>query len=169
MSVSKKNCRVTPPLRARAPAYDGEYYTSTLRLALWHAFRHHTRGPKPSPVSQSPIRSLEVSGSQTDLLTPGTKGGPRSSLSDIRRFSLEGMGRRTYDETRVTCHPREKNYGDRTPPGLCVPHGRTPVALQCPLPSQGDALFSEQGPGIVVVVSCTKLPQLRVYLCQPTM
>jgi hypothetical protein len=29
--------RETPPLGARAPAYDGEYYTPTLRLALWHA------------------------------------------------------------------------------------------------------------------------------------
>jgi hypothetical protein len=28
----------------------------------------------------------------------------------------------------VTCHPREKNYGHRTPPGPCVPHGGTPEA-----------------------------------------
>jgi hypothetical protein len=33
-----------------------------------------------------------------------------------------------------------------------VPHGGTPAVL-CPLPSRVDALFSEQGPGIVVVVS----------------
>jgi hypothetical protein len=64
----------------------------------------------------------------------------------------------------VTCHPRGENYGDRTQPGPCVPHGRTPVTPQCPLPSRGDALFSEQGPGIVVVVSCTKLSQPRVHL-----
>ena len=67
----------------------------------------------------------------------------------------------------MTCHPRGKNYGDRTPPGPDVPHGGTPVAPQCPLPSRGDALLSEQGPGIVVVMSCTKLPQPRVHLCQP--
>jgi len=42
--------RVTPPLGARGPAYGGEYYTPTLRWALWHAFRQHTRGPRPSPV-----------------------------------------------------------------------------------------------------------------------
>jgi len=42
-SVSTTPCRVTPPLRARAPAYDGEYYTPTLRLAMWHAFAD-TRG-----------------------------------------------------------------------------------------------------------------------------
>ena len=29
--------QVTPPLGARGPAYGGEYYTPTLRLALWHA------------------------------------------------------------------------------------------------------------------------------------
>jgi len=29
--------RVTPPLGTRGPAYGGEYYTPTLRLALWHA------------------------------------------------------------------------------------------------------------------------------------
>jgi hypothetical protein len=43
-------------------------------------------------------------------------GGPGSSLSDVRRISLEGKGRRAQDDTRVTCHAREKNYGDRTPP-----------------------------------------------------
>jgi hypothetical protein len=37
------------------------------------------------------------------------------------------------DEPWVTSHPRGKNYGDRTPPGPCVPHGGTPVALLPPL------------------------------------
>jgi hypothetical protein len=60
---------------------------------------------------------------------------------------------------------RERYVRDRPPPGPCVPYGGTPVATQCPLPSRGDALFSEQWPGIVVVVSCTKLPLPRVYLC----
>jgi hypothetical protein len=35
-SVSITPCRVTPPLGARGPAYDSEYYTP-LRLAMWHA------------------------------------------------------------------------------------------------------------------------------------
>ena len=42
--------------------------------------------------------------------------------------------------------------------GPCVPHNGTPVAhqregreAQCLLPSRDDALFTEQGPGIVVV------------------
>jgi len=52
----------------------------------------------------------------------------------------------------VTSHPRRKNYGDRTPPGACVTHSGTPAALP-----RGDALFSEQGPGIVVVVSREKM------------
>jgi hypothetical protein len=41
--VSTTPCRVTPPLGARAPAYDGECYTPTLRLAMWHALAD-TRG-----------------------------------------------------------------------------------------------------------------------------
>ena len=41
---------MTPPLGTRGPVCGGEYYTPTLRLALWHAFRQHTRGPRPSPV-----------------------------------------------------------------------------------------------------------------------
>jgi hypothetical protein len=57
-------------LGARGPAYGGEYYTPTLHLALWHAFRQHTRGPRPSGPPQSPTRSCEVSGSQTHPLTP---------------------------------------------------------------------------------------------------
>ena len=68
----------------------------------------------------------------------------------------------------MTCHSTGKNYL-RSNLGPCVPHGGTPVAPQCPLPFRVDALFLEQGPGIVVVVSCTELPQPRVYLCQPTM
>ena len=47
--VSTTPCRVTPPLGARAPAYDGECYTSTLRLAMWHALAD-TRGLRPSSV-----------------------------------------------------------------------------------------------------------------------
>jgi hypothetical protein len=54
----------------------------------------------------------------------------------------------------VTCNPRGENNGDRTPPGPCVPHGGTPAA-PVPSPLSGDALFSEQGPG-GVVVSCIK-------------
>jgi hypothetical protein len=49
---------------------------------------------------------------------------------------LEGKGCRTKDDTRVTCHAREKNCGGRTPPGPCVPHGGTPAAPECPLPSR---------------------------------
>jgi hypothetical protein len=49
----------------------------------------------------------------------------------------------------VTCHPREKTYGDRTPPGPCVPHGGTPVAPQCPLPSRGDARTGRYRKGMI--------------------
>ena len=66
--------RVTPPLGTRGPTgHGGEYYTPTLRLALWHAFRQHTRGNVSGPP-QSPTRSVEVSGSQTDPLTPWYNG-----------------------------------------------------------------------------------------------
>jgi len=34
--------QVTPPLGTRGPAYGGECYTPTLRLALWHAFQQHS-------------------------------------------------------------------------------------------------------------------------------
>ena len=50
---------------------------------------------------------------------------------------------------------------------VSISHGGPPAAenlRQCPLPSRDDALFSEQGPGIVVVVSCTKLPPPRIHL-----
>jgi hypothetical protein len=35
---------------AAGPSIGGEYYTPTLRSALWHAFQLHTRGTKPLPV-----------------------------------------------------------------------------------------------------------------------
>ena len=49
--MSTTPCRVTPPLGARAPAHDGEYYTPTLRLA---------RAQTSIGPSQSPSRSLET-------------------------------------------------------------------------------------------------------------
>jgi len=50
VSTTPLGAHTTPPLGARCPAYGGEYFTPTLRLAVWHAFRQHTRGPRPSPV-----------------------------------------------------------------------------------------------------------------------
>ena len=83
-------------LGTRGPAYGGEYYTPTLRLALWHAFRQHTRGPRPSPVRPNHQPALSrVRDPKPIPWPPGTTGGPGSSLSDIRRVSLEGKGRRT--------------------------------------------------------------------------
>jgi hypothetical protein len=54
-SVSSKPCRVTPPLGARAPAYDGKYYHSPFghvaRLAgtrtCTSALGRRFRDPKP--------------------------------------------------------------------------------------------------------------------------
>ena len=145
------------------------------RLAAAHEKAQTVSGPP-----QSPIRSLEVSESQTDLLTLGhagakhpssdrprprcqagsgsTKkstatpssdfrgpqsrrsrefaprksvyslhtgvdpmGAPRSSLSNIRLFSLEGKGRRTQDEKRVTCHSRGGNTGIEPHPAHVFP------------------------------------------------
>jgi hypothetical protein len=88
---------------------------------------------------------------------------PGSSLSDIR--SLEGKGPRTQGEMRVTSHARItlRNTGIEPHPAHVFPTAESLRRLrQCPLPSRGDALFSEQGPGIVVV-SCTKLPQPRIH------
>jgi len=97
---------LTPPLVARAPAYDGEYYTPSLRLAFGYALAAtHKRAQAVSGPPQSLIRSLEVSGSQPDLLTPGTKGGPRSSLSDIRRVSLRERDVARAKTTEMEPHP----------------------------------------------------------------
>ena len=56
-------------------------------------------------------------------------------------FSLEGKGRRKPSEGKKLsppCHPRGKNYGCRTPPGVPgSPHSGTPVASQCPLTHTG--------------------------------
>jgi len=71
LKVDKHNalCRVTLPLGARAPAYDGEYYTSTLRLALWHALRQHTRVPRPSvPITDQLSRGFGVPNRSPDPL-----------------------------------------------------------------------------------------------------
>ena len=92
-------------------------------------------------------------------------GGPGSSLSDIRRISLEGKGRRTQDETRVTCHAREKTTGIEPHPAHVFPTAER-LRRQCPLPSRGDGLFSEQGGAwhrrrVVYQISPAKNPSSR--------
>jgi hypothetical protein len=94
----------------------------------------HKRAQTVSGPPQSPTRSLEVSGSQTDLLTLW--------------FSLEGKGSHTWNETLVTCNPRGKHFWDRIPPGPCVPHGGM-SAPHCPLPSR-----SSQSRGLASSSSC---------------
>jgi len=59
---------------------DGEYSTPTLRLAMWPAWRVGKH--KGAQTANGPSAH------------PST-GGPKSSLSDICRFSLEEKGRRT--------------------------------------------------------------------------
>jgi hypothetical protein len=56
----------------------------------------------------------------------------------------------------VTCHARKKNTGIEAHPAHVFPTAER-LRRQCPLSSRGDGLFSEQGHGIVVGVSCTKL------------
>ncbi len=62
---------MTPPLGARGPAHGGEYHTPSLRFAVWHAFRQHKRGPRPSPVRPNHQRFTDPlsrgSGSQTQF------------------------------------------------------------------------------------------------------
>ena len=67
------------------PSIGGEYYTPTLRSALWHAFQQHTRGTKPLPVRPNHRPALSrVRDPKPIPSPPGTTGGPGSSLSDVR-------------------------------------------------------------------------------------
>ena len=104
---------------ARAPAYDGEYYTPTLRLAMWHAWRTQG-GPSQSPsrsleTSLSPARprgtclrpGAKVSGSQTDLLPPWYDG--RAEITGRYRKGTSHVGWGTGD-----LPSQEENYGYRT-------------------------------------------------------
>jgi hypothetical protein len=90
--------RVTPPLGARGPVSiwrrvlcPHSPFGLVARLSTTHKRAQTASGPP-----QSPTRSLEVSGFQTDPLTPwyngpgSTRVGPGSTLSNIRRVSLEG-------------------------------------------------------------------------------
>jgi len=65
-------------------------------------------------------------------------------------------GKATQGGTRVVCHPRGKNYGDRTPPVPCVPHGGTPAALVVCLnaPSPLGVTRSSQSRGLASSSSC---------------
>ena len=49
-SVSKTPLVVDMAAGHSWPSIGSEYYTPTLRLAVWHAFQQHTRGTRPLPV-----------------------------------------------------------------------------------------------------------------------
>ena len=81
--ISTTPCRVTPPLGARAPAYDGECYSPTLRVAMCVTPLRTQGGsdrqrsvpitwplPGDAPRGTCLRPGAKVSGSQTDLLTP---------------------------------------------------------------------------------------------------
>jgi len=50
MSVSTTPLQGDTAAGHSRPSIGGEYYTPTLRSALWHAFQQHTKGTKPLPV-----------------------------------------------------------------------------------------------------------------------
>jgi len=64
----------------------------------------HKRAQTVSGPPQSPTRSLEVSGFQTNLLNPWYK--VRAEIIPFQ-YSPVLLGRKGV-ETRVTCHPRER-------------------------------------------------------------
>ena len=142
--------------------------------------RHKGAQTAISP-SHSPSRSLEtartlgracaldfcpgakVSGSQTDLLTPWYDGWAEVFPFRYLPVLLGGKGTSHVGWDTGDLPYQGENYGHRTPPGPCVPHGGTPEAPnrrlrvvaprpQYPSPHQGGTL-SEHGSGIVVVVS----------------
>ena len=82
--MSSQNYQMDAFCFKRAAFYQSlKSYTPTLRLAVWHACRQHPQKIRPrwvpnrlrsSPITVTPTRSLEVSGSQTDPLTPWYNG-----------------------------------------------------------------------------------------------
>ena len=118
----------------------------------------------------------KASGSRTDLLTPWHDG--QAEITPFRYLPvlLGGKGTSHVRRETVTSHPREKNYV-RSPPVPGFPHVVAPLAPQYPLtPSGWHALREGAWHRRRRVVSCrsacgacTKLPQPRVHLCQPTM
>ena len=52
----------------RGPAYGGEYYTPTLRLALWHAFRQRTRGTSAVKITDPLSRGFGIPNLSPDPL-----------------------------------------------------------------------------------------------------
>jgi hypothetical protein len=108
---------------------DGEYYTPTLPLALWHALTAtHKRAQTVSGPSQSLIHSLEVSGSQTGLLNPGTKGGSDSIPFRYPPVLLGGKGTSHvgWDKGDLPSQGGKLRRSSPTRP-MCS-HGGTPVA-----------------------------------------
>jgi hypothetical protein len=78
--------------------FNPQQLSTALRLALWHALRQHNTGPRPSPVRPNHRSALEVSGSQTNLLTPLVPRAGRDHPFPI--FARIVMGRRWCDASQ---------------------------------------------------------------------
>jgi hypothetical protein len=95
---------VTPPLGTRGPALAASTIPPlSVRPFGTRSATHKRDKPLPVRTNHRPALS-RVRDPKPIPSPPGTTGGPGSSLSDIRRISLEGKGPRTWGETRVTCH-----------------------------------------------------------------
>ncbi len=134
---------MTPPLGARGPAYGGEYYTPTLRLALWHVFLQHTRAQTVSGPPQSPTRSLEGLGSQTDPPTPWYNG--RAGIIHFR-YSPGLLGGKGTSHVGPAMSGGKKIRESNPFRPICPPR-RNACGASAPSPLGVKTLFSEQGPG----------------------
>jgi hypothetical protein len=134
---------VTPPLGARAPALTA---STLLPLSVWpcgppwrvgkHKGAQTAIGPSPSPsrsletarpVGRASALDLcpgaKVSGSQTDLLTPWCDRRAEIIPFGYLPVLFGGKGTSHVGWDTGDLPSQGKNYGHRTPPGPCVPHG----------------------------------------------
>jgi hypothetical protein len=129
--VSTTPCRVTPPLGARAPAHDGEYYTPYSPLGLVARLCRHKGAQTSIGPSQSPSRSLDsarpmgrasvrprakVSGSQTERDRIVDDGGVERGVQDLRSVSRSNLP--------VPSRPINARFCEK-------PNGKISVSLYC--------------------------------------
>ena len=83
VGLSTTPCRVTPSLGAQARAYDGEYYTPTLRLAMLHALAG-TWGPRQTSFLLNHLAAPSRQRTPWDVPPPLDEGfgNPNRSLLD---------------------------------------------------------------------------------------
>ena len=99
LGASDVTCPPVTPLGTHGPAYGAVYYTPTLRLALWHAFRREREGDKEANQQQEERGTETKRDTYTETTRETYTETTRETYTETTRETYTELKRETYSET----------------------------------------------------------------------